>query len=389
MADHFRRTDIDRLVASVGGPHLSIYMPTHLLSSDVHQDMLRLKNLKHEADKVLNDNWMSKRDVSEFTAPIEELMHDEGFWAQRQKGLAIFRTHSDFRVYRLNHSFEERLAISRNYLFRPIVPVLHENAAGYVLALSENNVEIFHVDETSIRIVPVANMPSSLQESLNYTSVDRGQQAHTGSAVHGGKKSMVFHGQGGASDSHHQDLQYFFRAVDEAVGKIIKDSGEPLILACVDSSVPIYREANSYSGLRQKHISGNADYLAHDDLHRKALAILLAEKESQQKSQLNLICEHLNTSKASNKANDVIRASYQGRVHTLFFDRDAIVPGRFDPTFQTPVVLEDKSELKHPSFNTDLVEAAVEQTLRHRGEVYSVSKQDMPGSAPLSALMRY
>jgi hypothetical protein len=389
MLDHFGRSELDALVASEGGPHVSIYIPTHQTVIEAEQDSLRLKNLTKEAEKQLTENWMRATEAREFLSPVVSLIHDDSFWMQRQNGLAIFLSKDDFRTYRLGLSFAEHLSICHSYTIRPIIPVLQSHAHGYVLALSANNVVLYEVSEYGMLRMEVPGMPESLVETLNYVSVDRGQQSHSGSATRQRKRVEVFHGQGGEPDSHKEELQNFFRAVDAGVCARIKDSGLPLIVACVDSSFPIYREVQSYSALHREHISGNVDHLDLDKLYKKSVPVLQSETRQRTTTLACKIRELLDTPVASDKVSDVIQASYQGRVRVLFFDEHAIIQGRFNPLLQLPVAIPDGSRIEFSPYNVDLVESAVEQTILHRGDVYSVSQTEMPGREPLAALFRY
>ncbi len=389
MLDHFGRTELDALVASEGGPHLSIYLPTHTSAADSQQDVIRLKNLIHDAETQLSDGWMRSNDVRDFLAPLVNLIHDHTFLSQRQNGLAIFLAEGQFLVYRLGIPFKEQLSISRDYLIRPIVPVIHRQSHCFVLGLSEHKVALYEITDESISQVEVLGLPVNVETTLNLTSVDRGQQVHSGASARMGKRAEVYHGQGGMPDSHKDDLRHFFRAVDEAIISKLGDSKEPMILACVDSCVSIYREVNSYKGLKNEHLSGNADYLSLQELHKKTLSILEAEKTIKREALTRKIREHLHTTTASANAAEVIRAAFQGKIQTLFFDEDAIVEGQFDPILQTAVVYPNDSVTELAALNTDLIEATLEQTLRHKGDVYSVSQSEMPEHAPMAALFRY
>jgi hypothetical protein len=237
--------------------------------------------------------------------------------------------------------------------------------------------------------VTVPGMPENLERTLNYSYVDRGQQTHSGGLAGQGRRVGVYHGQGGEPDSHKEDLRHLFRAVDTVVSDQLGDSQSPLILACVDSSVPIYREVQSYSALQREHISGNVDCLELEELRKKALPILQSEYRQRMLTVAQTIHEHLDTPVASDKVSEVVQASYQGRIRVLLFDERVTIEGRFDPDLQLPVAHAEGLNAEFDPFNTDLVESAVEQTIRHRGQVYSVSKSDMPGSGPLAALYRY
>jgi hypothetical protein len=389
MLDHFGRAELEELIASEGGPHLTVYLPTHTSAAESQQDVIRFKNIVRDAEVQLSDGWMRRSEVDDFLAPLTELIHDERFWAQRQRGLAIFLEQGKLRTYRLGTPFQERLSIRREYLTRPIVAELHRRIRAFVLALSEHKVALYELDDAVIRQIEVADMPLNMETTLNLTSVDRGQQMHTGASGRIGKGSQVFHGQGGKPDSHREDLRHFFRAVDQAVVSKIGDSNDPLVLACVDSSVSTYREVNSYKKLHSDHLSGNFDYSSPQELQAKALPVLQNLQANHRQEFMHKIRDHLHTRTASANASEVIRAAFQGRVATLFFDEEAVVEGQFDPILQAAVVYSKDSDVELNALNTDLVEMTLRQTLLHKGEVFSVSQSEMPEGASMAALFRY
>jgi hypothetical protein len=388
MLDYIGRTQLDELLASEGGPHVSIFLPVHAAAIDTRQDQLRLKNLIQRAQKELESEWMPAAQVRPFLAPISRALEDPDFWSNRDNGLAIYLSERAFHALRMNLELEEHLAISRRFYLRPIVGAIGADQRGYLLTLSENLAELYEIQEREIRRLSVPNMPRNMEETLNYTSVDRGQQAHSGSAVHGGKRSEVFHGQGGQPDTHREDLLHYFRAVDEAVRHYLGDSKDPLILACVDASVPVFHHASDSPALCPEHISGNPDYSSPTQLHRESLSILRGRQRDRRLQLAAQVREHMDTSVASRHPNEIIRGAHEGRIRVLFFATDGKLFGRYDAASRETIFEATPSGQLHP-YEHDMIELAIEETLRHRGEVHPVHRSEMPAPSPLAALLRY
>jgi hypothetical protein len=273
-------------------------------------------------------------------------------------------------------------------MIRPLISAVSEPLKAFLLTLSENNVQLYLLDEHSIEAVAVPELPVSMELALNYTSVDRGQQVHTGSGVRGRKGSGVFHGQGGVADTHKDDLQAFFRLVDEAIARRIHGTGRPLIVACVEASFPIYRQVNTYTGNALLHLGGNFDYANFDELRQKASPMLKAWQDSLRQATVERIQKNLDTGLASDRIGVVLPAAFAGRIDTLFFARDAVLLGQFDPLQQAVVIFERKP-VDFTPYNTDLIETAIQQVLAHRGRVYAVAAEELPGGGPVAALFRY
>jgi Bacterial archaeo-eukaryotic release factor family 3 len=389
MLTHFGKEELNRLVASQGGPHVSIFLPTHSSAVDAKQDVIRFKNQLREAEIQLADDWMREGDVAEFLGPLKALVYDEAFWATRQNGLAFFLARDELHMYRLGTPLEEKLSISRDYFIRPMISAVHQPSRGFVLTLSEHKVRLYEIEDESIHSVAISDLPDNLEAMLNYTSVDRGQQTHAGGSPREGKRKTVFHGHGGKADTHKEDLQHFFRAVDESILARLRESEALLILACIDTWFPIYETVNSYTNLSSEYLPGNADYLSPQEILQKARPILLAKSEERKNEVLQKVQEHLHTSRASADAAEVIRAAFQGRIHTLFFEQNARIDGRFDATAQTTVLHPCDKPNQHNPYYSDLVEQTLVQTLRHNGEAYSMTLASMPEQSSLAALFRY
>jgi hypothetical protein len=80
----------------------------------------------------------------------------------------------------------------------------------------------------------------------------------------------------------------------------------------------------------------------------------------------------------------IVPAALRGRIDTLFIDCSRPRWGLYDEDRNT-VELHDES---HPG-DTDLVELAAAETLRHRGRVYALSCEPGSASETAEALLRY
>jgi hypothetical protein len=388
MLEDFVQSDFERLLASTGGAHVSIFMPTRREANYRAEDILRLKHLLQQAEKELASGWLRSTEVPSFLAPISSLLTDESFWSGRQEGLAIFLSPSEMHTFRFDNPVEERLEISRGFVVRPLMVAMSEPLKALVLSLSENKIQLYSLDEHSIEVVAVPDLPESMEVALNYTAVDRGQQVHTGSVVRGRKGSGVFHGQGGVADTHKDDLQAFFRLVDEALTKRIHGTGRPLIVACVEASFPIYRQVSSHGECDLLHLAGNFDYAKPEDLRRKAWPMLKEWQDTTRHATADRLRKNLDTGLASDRVGVILPAAFAGRIDTLFYARDAVLLGQFDPLQQTVVVFERKP-VDFTPYNSDLIETAIQQVLAHRGRVYAAATEDLPGGGPFAALFRY
>jgi hypothetical protein len=276
------------------------------------------------------------------------------------------------------------LVVSHRFHLKPLLALLGSDQRFFVLALSQNRVRLLEGCRERLHDTDVSGMPADMDSALNYTSVDRGEQVHSGAPVGHGKQAAVFHGQGGRADTHKEDLTHFFRQVDAAVYPALRGERAPLLLACVDSHVPLYRAVNSYPYLLDEHISGNFDHVSNSELHARAWPLVeplldQARQDCQQK--FARVSDH---GQGSSDLRAVLPAVWQGRVEALFVDRATQRWGKFDDV-QGRLAIHECFERG----DDDLLDLAATETLLHGGKVFLVPREQMPAPDSVAAVYRY
>jgi hypothetical protein len=80
----------------------------------------------------------------------------------------------------------------------------------------------------------------------------------------------------------------------------------------------------------------------------------------------------------------IIPAAYDGRVDALLLASGQRQWGSFDPVSGELALHEDAGPR-----DSDLLDLAAIQAIRHGGTVYTIAQQHMPDLAPLAAILRY
>jgi len=80
----------------------------------------------------------------------------------------------------------------------------------------------------------------------------------------------------------------------------------------------------------------------------------------------------------------IIPAAYDGRVDTLWLATGQRQWGSFNPVSGELALYEDAGPR-----DTELLDLAAIQAIRHGGTVYATAQQHMPDPAPLAAILRY
>lgn len=367
------------------GLGVSIYMPKHPMGADIQQDRIRLKNLLREAEKGLQKEGMRPPLARELLKPIQELLDDNLFWKREGQGLAIFIAAGILRHYRLPLPFDELVEVSQRFHVNPLLP-LFINSRFFVLALSQNKVRLLVCSRYSCSEVNLDGIvPSSLAEALRYEGLEKPTvRRPVGSLGSRGTPVAISHGASVGADDPKDRIRRYFNMVDRGLHELLREENAPLALVAVDYLMPLYREANTYQYLMPQGIAGNPDEITLEELHQRAWQIVAPYFEKEQQVALNRYNHRAGTGLTSSDIKEIVLTAYSRRVEALFVGPGFRQWGRFDSD-KMSVELHDSPG---PG-DEDLIDLAVIYTILHRGAVYSLPPDKMPGGVPLAATFRY
>ncbi len=375
------RKELDDLAGQVHDGAVSVYLPTHRQKEEIGQDPIQLKNLLAEAERQLLASGRSPREVHALLGSAQALVTDPDFWSGRQRGLALFLTEgAQPRWFHLPIEVEPAVTVARHFQIAPLVPLLH-NPGFYVLAVSQNKVRMLEGDRFGEHTVEVKGLPQNLINALNYHQPERVFQAHL-FVQKSGARLVSVHGDGGAADKAKEEVQEYFRMIDEALASFLRGKHQPVVFAGVDYLFPIYREVNTYTHLAQTHIAGNADLLSPQQLHAEALAALAPLFDEPVARALSLAAPPAAHSASASELAAILRAAHEGRVETLVVPRGAQAWGTFDEGTAEAHVAGSPAPGRE-----DLVSRTIAEVLTHGGMVYQV--EAAAGGSRLAAVYRY
>jgi hypothetical protein len=387
--DRLSKNEIKTLLEKQNGVCVSIFLPTSRGGVESQQDELRLRHQIRDAEnRLLLDNLRST-EVEQLLEPLHALLVDGGFWLHTVDGLAIFRTSELFRYYRLPHSFQEQMIVSDHFYLKPLLPFLANDGRFYILAMSQNAIRLLEGTRYSIHELALPeSIPASLAEALKYEEAENEVSFYSSSSGalvgKGGRKAVIFYGQGVGHDDSKDHLLRYFQHIDRGLHELLKDESAPLVLAGVEYLFPLYRQANTYPYLLALGVPGNPDKLNADTLHEEAWAVVKPYFQKVQERTAAHFRDNVGTARTSNDIREIMPAAYYGQVSSLFVAIDQELWGNFDPTNNTIHVH------KEPRFrDDDLLDEAATQTLLHGGSVYAVEQTKIPGESPLAAVFRY
>lgn len=381
---------IQELIDDRGEPRVSIFLPTHERGPETKQDPIRLSNLLDEAERSLADGE-NGRNFDGILAPARSLLKDESFWQHQSRGLALFLSPDEMRLYRLPIDLRERAVVAGRFHVKPLLPLLTGDGRFHILALSQARVRLFDASRDTVRALDLHDVPESVRDVVGYDWEERSLQFHaanrgTNAGPGGGAgPGVVFHGQGSAKDDTKPEVRKYLQAVDRGILKLLPDRNRPLVLAAVEWVAAMYREISKYPNVVEQNVEGNPDRLSAKELHAEAWRIVEPLFESVRDAATSRYRElgGGDRDQTSDELEKIVPAAFGGRVATLFVARDVEQWGRYDPD-TTKLLLHGK----RANGDDDLLDVAAAETLVRDGEIYALDAEDMPGS-PIAAIFRY
>ena len=373
-------------LATEEGHCVSIYLPTSPGTPEGFRDHLLLKSGLQRAAEMLAQRGMTSADIRRMLDPAALLVEDEGFWHDRSQGLALLISRRIFGRWRLPLAFQEFVHVGRTFQLRPLLPLLVEDQPYYLLAFSQNRIRLFRGSRFSFEAVPEAMLPPSLRAiAATVMQADGGVQFHTGGARHPGQATTsVYHGQGGRRDDQATQMTLYLKGIREAMRPVLRGSTLPLVLATVPENAAAFREVNEYPHLRDESVAGNPDYLTPRELHERSWPMVQRVVEAKIREATRAFHELSGSDRVSTDERSVIVAAAQGRVASLFVERDSHLWGSLEPTTQAVQFLNSDS----PGAE-DLLDRAAVLTHEQRGAVYVVPRHAIPANASVAAIYRY
>lgn len=363
-------------------PCISIYIPTERTGEN-KKSWIRFKNQVQNVRNELTERGWKGNQIADLTRPLEMLLEDTEVWRHMSDGLAVFLNPGKFAYSTFPIRFKDYAEVNAHFYLLPLMPVFNGDGRFFILALSLNQVRLFEGTRDHVTEIPVEDLiPQTMEETVGADYEQKSLQFRSGQT--GGAQSM-YHGHGRSKDFRKEEIVKHLREIDRSLTEVLRGHDAPLVLACVDYLFPAYREITSYGNLYRKNVSGNPDELHMQDLHQKAWPLL---KDYFLKHRRNILKQyHFLASKGRTASiiADVVLAAEEGRIDTLFVEKNHRVFGVVDREANEVHIQEEKTQE-----NQCLLDKAAKKAFLQGARVYLLDKEEMPEKETLmTATLRY
>ncbi|MDP2357453.1 MAG: hypothetical protein Q8M31_15520 [Beijerinckiaceae bacterium] len=347
---------------------VSIYLSTTPQTQHVAGSRISFGNLTKAALEQLDAVDFDKRRRALLQDELTALVEDDEFWRLQAHSLAVLATPESVRTFRLATAIGDTVEVSDRFHIKPLLRAIAFPQHAFVLALSENAVQLVEVFADSQPItVRIPDLPKSASDAVGRASVNNLTQ-NTRLANAEGQKAL---------------LRQYARQVDAALRPVLSGRETPLILAATDPLGPIFRAVNTYPGLLAEGVATSPDRLSEGDLARAAREVLDGYYASEVDAAKALFQTRFGQRRATTDIDAAARAATHGAVEMLMIDIDQALAGTVDDS-------DGKvSRAAEGAKTYDVIDEIASRAILAGAKVLGVRKADIPDEASLAAILRY
>lgn len=370
------------------GITISLYFPTNAAGEAVNEqfDLISFKSTLNTVEQNLLARGYDQGSIQNLLKPAHDLVRDDTFWRNLDQGLGIFIGENYFKFIKMPVAPEQQIIIESTFYVTPLIPLLTNNDYFFLLVISKHQVKLFKADAFGMQHIPV-ELPQSIQDVKRLPDLDATtfRRSESGRRANPAAMSGQSHGAGGGNPDGKDNMATYFEAVDDILWeKVFNKENAPLVLAGVEYEIPIYRSVCDYHNVWEKALTGSREHQETKSLYKDARELMEPYFMQRTTKALEQFGNRSATELTSSIVADVIPAAYYGRIAQLFVCTGEQVWGTFDE-MTGELVLHDAQQQD----SEHLLDNAVVKTLSTGGDVFVLSKDQMPVESCLAAILRY
>jgi len=363
-----------KFLAGCKGPCITMLIPGHHPGAQEGSRQRIFRNMVRAAAEQLRSGKLAGQ-AADLIGPLEAFPTEE--LENGGPGVAIFRSPEVLATYLTFDQPGEKLVIGSHFYLAPLAARGLAPQRFFVLGIGRNHLRLFRcLPGECEEIALPAGVPESLEAAGAFDQPDHDLQGRSAAGSSIGNMRGVSFGTLSDREAAPQYLAHYLGLVDQGLKDTL--AGAPLVLAGVWEEIAAYRKAARYPNILENEIVGNIEFLSAAEVGGKAVAAVAEHQALIGGKVLAGLRELTNRSRVLEDLHAIVRAAGVGRVHRLCVRAGTEITGPLPPDLDTA----------HAA-NEDLVNAAVVETLRAGGEVFTVAQDRMTATGPVAAILRY
>lgn len=362
---------------------LSLFLEAAAGGGDHNQIRISLKNAKSDAVEAIDAAGASDEAVAAVRERLDALDYEDVVGGHDRR-IAIFIAPELTEV--VDARFDETgVHAGGRFRLAPLLSDLERTPAHAILVASQDAAQLYRSWDGTLTEQDVRGMPKSLTDVTKFSDEQEKGNAHgrEDSGIPGSYKgpqatasgssglqgvphhSMAGHGWREEKES---DLRHYANLLINAVQQHLSGTNVPLVVAADERLYGMIRESSEYPFLADEGITLHPREFDDRELRDEAAACLQREVEKKRDEAWDKVAMSLGREdhEASMDPADIATASAAGRVAHLFVRAGAKLHGRFDERSLAAEIVENGPE--------DLVDRAIVETLRNRGDVFPLGE---------------
>ncbi len=378
LAKHFPH----EIIFQTEGPMITLYQPTHRRFPENKQDPIVYKNLLRDIESTLSAKY-EKEMIETIMLPFHELEDDADFWNNTLDGIAVLGNQTQCVIYNLQETFKEFATVAHSFHIKPLIKAFQSLENYQLLGLSRNSFTLYQGNRNRITEITLSSdTPTSLEDVLG----EQKTESYLSHGSYGGASgNAMYHGHGDTKQETDIDTEKYFRYVDKFVyDNYSNQSKLPLILVALGEYHSDFRNKSVNPYLHEEGIAKSYESMDLDEIKDEVLSIIEPIHQTKIKELIDTYHQAEAGSLGSSKVAKIASAAFDGRVDTVLIEENRIVGGKIDM---------ETGEIKFGSIESpdldDILDDIAELVLMRKGDVFILSKDDMPSDTGVCAIFRY
>ncbi len=281
------------------------------------------------------------------------------------RGLAIFLSSEQELHVPLPISVGPAVEVGDRVDLLRLLPAFVDDIDFFAVTIDKKGATLFRGSRFGFDVVPVPEMPGSIDEALWYVRREPALNR---------QGSGVVHGAGGGQDLRKDDVRQYIHLIDKAITPVLNGAEAPLVVIGVEYEAAMFINHTHYRHTVDIAVSGSPESMSAEELHERSWEFVRSRAHASAADALERLRQLDGTGKTATDPDEVVAASMNGSVSDLLVARSVTDADETPPT---------------RALGRHSIVVAVNEAFRHRARIHVVDDESLSGGVLVAAVLRY